>query len=246
MTKTITLFLALVFLLTGSVPAQSFDYPKAKKVEQVDVYHGMKVSDPYRWLEDTESADSRAGIDAENTLTASYLDTIAPQRQMIKDRLTKLWNYEKIYAPNKVGNFYIYARNDGLQNQNVLYIANSITDPGKIFFDPNKLTADGTAALNGSSFTDDGKLWAYGVAVAGSDRTEWHIRDVATGQDLSHTFRPNRQGGISWLKDNSGFFYSRFPDSDGNALKSASFFQKMYFHKLGTAQSEDYVVYERP
>src|ERR1041384_2875676 len=103
MTKTITLFLALVFLLTGSVPAQqSFDYPKAKKVEQVDDYHGTRVSDPYRWLEATESADSRAWRDAENALTASYLDTIAPQRQMIKERLTKLWNYEKIYAPNKV------------------------------------------------------------------------------------------------------------------------------------------------
>ena len=246
MTKTITLFLALVFLLTGSVSAQqSFDYPKAKKVEQVDEYHGMKVSDPYRWLEDTESADSRAWIDSENALTASYLDTIAPQRQMLKERLTKLWNYEKIYAPNKVGNFYIYAKNDGLQNQNVLYIASSITDPGKVFFDPNKLTADGTAALNGSSFTDDGKLWAYGVAVAGSDRTEWHIRDVATGKDLPDTLRPNRQGGISWLKDNSGFFYSRFPDAQaGGELKGNNFNQKMYFHKLGTPQTDDYVVYE--
>jgi prolyl oligopeptidase len=247
MAKIITLFLALMLLLASGAPAQqTFSYPQAKKVDQVDDYHGTKVSDPYRWLEDTDSADSRTWIDAENAVTNSYLETIAPQRQMIKDRLTKLWNYEKIYAPNKVGNFYIYAKNDGLQNQNVLYITDSVTDPGRVFFDPNKLTADGTAALNGSSFTDDGKLWAYGVAIAGSDRTEWHVRDVATGQDLSDTLKPNRQGGISWVKDNSGFFYSRFPDAEGNALKSTSFFQKLYFHKLGTPQADDYVVYERP
>jgi prolyl oligopeptidase len=247
MTKTITLFLALVFLLTSGVSAQqSFNYPSAKKVEQVDDYHGTKVSDPYRWLEDTESADSQAWIEAENAVTNSYLEGISAQRQAIKERLTKLWNYEKYYAPFKVGNFYIYAKNDGLQNQNVLYISDSINDPGRVFFDPNKLSTDGTAALSGSSFTDDGKLWAYGVAIAGSDRTEWHVRDVATGKDLSDTLKPNRQGGISWLKDNSGFFYSRFPDAAGNALKSTSFFQKLYFHKLGTPQSEDYVVYERP
>jgi prolyl oligopeptidase len=246
MTKIILVFTALVFLLTGSAAGQQYNYPQAKKVDQVDDYHGTKVSDPYRWLEDTESADSRAWIDAENNLTNSYLEGIATQRQAIKDRLTKLWNYEKYSAPSKIGNYYIYSKNDGLQNQSVLYIANSINDPGKIFFDPNKLTADGTAALNGSSFTDDGKLWAYGVAVAGSDRTEWHIREVATGQDLPDTLKPNRQGGISWLKDNSGFFYSRFPDAVGNALKSTSFFQKLYFHKLGTPQSDDYVVYERP
>jgi prolyl oligopeptidase len=247
MAKIVTMFLALVFLLTSSVTAQqSYNYPQAKKVEQIDDYHGMKVSDPYRWLEDTESAESRAWIDAENALTNSYLETITPQRQMIKDRLTKLWNYEKYSAPSKVGNFYIYTKNDGLQNQSVLYIADSITDSGHVFFDPNKLTADGTAALNGSSFTDDGKLWAYGVAIAGSDRTEWHVRDVATGKDLVDTLKPNRQGGISWLKDNSGFFYSRFPDAEGNALKSTSFFQKLYFHKLGTPQADDYVVYERP
>ena len=158
MAKIVTMFLALVFLLTGSAAAQTYNYPQAKKVEQVDDYHGTKVSDPYRWLEDTESAESRAWIDAENALTNSYLETITPQRQMIKDRLTKLWNYEKYSAPIKVGNFYIYYKNDGLQNQSVIYIADSITDPGRVFFDPNKLTADGTAALNGSSFTDGGKL----------------------------------------------------------------------------------------
>src|SRR5882757_3186085 len=127
MTKIVMMFLALVFLLTSSAPAQTFNYPQAKKVDQVDDYSGTKVSDPYRWLEDTESADSRAWIDAENSLTNSYLDGISTQRQAIKDRLTKLWNYEKYSAPTKIGNYYIYSKNDGLQNQSVLYIADSIT-----------------------------------------------------------------------------------------------------------------------
>jgi prolyl oligopeptidase len=119
--------------------------------------------------------------------------------------------------------------------------------PERSFFDPNKLTADGTAALSGSSFTDDGKLWAYGIAKSGSDRTEWKVMNTETGDYLSDTLRPNRQGGVSWLNDNSGFFYSRFPDAEqGVELKGANKFQRLYFHKLGTPQSEDYVVYERP
>jgi prolyl oligopeptidase len=197
-------------------------------------------------MEETDSADTKAWIEAENKLTGSYLATI-PEREKIKSRLTEIWNYERYSAPTKIGDFYIYSKNDGLQNQSVLYITKSIDDPGKIFFDPNKLSADGTAALSGSSFTDDGKLWAYGVAVAGSDRTEWHVMDVATGKLLPDTLSPNRQGGISWLKDNSGFFYSSYPPVEkGSELKNNTFFQKLYFHKLGTPQSDDVIVYERP
>lgn len=246
--KKIALVLLFVFSITALVPAQkSFDYPRPKKVAQVDDYHGVKVSDPYRWLEDGNDPDTLAWIAAENNLTGAYLADI-PERQAIKDRLTKLWNYEKYTAPSKKGKHYFYSKNDGLQNQSVLYIADSLTDPGRVFFDPNKLSADGTAALSGNgAFTDDGKLWAYGVAVAGSDRTQWRIRDVETGNDLPDTLKPNRQGGVVWLKDNSGFFYSRFPDAEaGGELKGSSYYQKLYFHKLGTPQSEDYVVYERP
>jgi prolyl oligopeptidase len=233
------------FLYTG-LSAQTFEYPKPKKVEQVDNYHGTQVSDPYRWMEQTESPDMQSWIEAENKITDSYFATI-PAREKIKARLTELWNYERYSAPSKIGNYYIYSKNDGLQNQNVLYITPSIDQPGRVLLDPNKLSADGTAALSGSSFTEDGKLWAYGVAIAGSDRTEWRIMNVATGEMLSDTLKPNRQGGISWLKDNSGFFYSRFPDAtQGSELKSASKFQKIYFHRLGTPQSDDFVVYERP
>ncbi|MBA2335344.1 MAG: S9 family peptidase [Blastocatellia bacterium] len=241
--------LVLLFFsfLVSSVPAQKkFDYPKPRKSDQVDDYHGTKVADPYRWMEEGDSADTKSWIEAQNKLTGSYLATI-PERAAIKNRLTELWNYERFSAPSKIGSKYIYSKNDGLQNQSVLYIADSINDPGRVFFDPNKLSADGTAALGGSSFTEDGKLWAYGVAVAGSDRTDWKIMEVETGKYLTDTLKPNRQGGVSWLKDNSGFYYSRFPDVQaGGELKGNTFNQKLFFHKLGTPQSEDYVVYERP
>ncbi len=241
--------LVLLFFsfLVSSVPAQKkFDYPKPRKSDQVDDYHGTKVADPYRWMEEGDSADTKSWIEAQNKLTGSYLATI-PERATIKSRLTELWNYERFSAPSKIGSKYIYSKNDGLQNQSVLYIADSINDPGRVFFDPNKLSADGTAALGGSSFTEDGKLWAYGVAVAGSDRTDWKIMEVETGKYLTDTLKPNRQGGVSWLLDNSGFYYSRFPDVQaGGELKGNTFNQKLFFHKLGTPQSEDYVVYERP
>ena len=244
MLKRTILLAAVCAFLYSSISAQGpYDYPKPKKDDQVDDYNGVKVSDPYRWLEATDSPDARAWIDAENKLTADYLNTI-PQREKIKERLTELWNYEKYSAPFKVGKHYLYSKNDGLQNQSVLYIADSISDPGRVFFDPNKLSTDGTAALSGSSFTDDGKLWAYGVAVAGSDRTEWKVMDIDTGKLLPDTLRPNRQGGVSWLKDNSGFYYSRFPDAqEGAELKGNNFGQQLYFHKMGAPQTDDVVVY---
>lgn len=239
--------LVLVSFLSSAIPAQTgYSYPKAKKVDQVDDYHGTKVSDPYRWMEDTGSADTQKWIEDQVKFTQAYLDKI-PERAKIRERLTEIWNYERISAPSKVADgFYIYSRNDGLQNQSVLYRAKSKDDPGSVFFDPNKLSTDGTAALSGSSFTDDGKLWAYGVAKSGSDRTEWRIMNTETGEYLADTLRPNRQGGVSWLKDNSGFYYSRFPDAqEGAELRAANKFQKIYFHKLGTPQSDDTLVYER-
>jgi prolyl oligopeptidase len=246
MKRLFCLILVCTFFIPAAFAQTKFEYPKAKKVEQVDDYHGTKVSDPYRWMEATETPDVAAWIEAQNKITADYLATI-PQRDAIREKLTKLWNYERYSAPFKRGKNYFYSKNDGLQNQNVIYIADSITDPGRVFFDPNKLSTDGTVALNGMSFTDDGKLMAYALSTAGSDRTTWHVREVETGKELPDTLRPNRQGGVSWLKDNSGFFYSRFPDAEkGQELKGTAFNQKIYFHKLGTPQSDDYVVYERP
>lgn len=242
-------FLALfltTFLVSGLAAQTAFDYPKPKKVEQVDDYHGTKVSDPFRWMEATDSPDMQSWIAAENKITDAYFATI-PEREKLRARFTELWNYERYSAPGKIGNKYIYSKNDGLQNQSVLYITDSIDSPGRVLLDPNKLSADGTAALSGSSFTEDGKLWAYGVAIAGSDRTEWRVMNVETGEMLADTLKPNRQGGVSWLNDNSGFYYNRFPDAVAGAeLKGASKFPKLYFHKLGTPQTEDQLIYERP
>ncbi|MEP6848850.1 MAG: prolyl oligopeptidase family serine peptidase [Acidobacteriota bacterium] len=245
--RTAGLFVIFAIIAANLAAQNSFNYPKARRGDQVDDYGGVKVADPYRWMEATDSDETKAWIDAENKLTSDYLSNI-PQREKLKTRLTELINYERYSAPSKIAdNFYIYSKNDGLQNQSVLYKATSINDPGTIFFDPNKILADGTAALSGSNFTDDGKLWAYGVAIAGSDRTEWHVMDTATGKLLPDTLSPNRQGVSAWLKDNSGFYYSGYDAvKKGEELKSNTFFQKIYFHKLGTPQADDYVVYERP
>jgi prolyl oligopeptidase len=245
--KTLVLAIACAFLANSAAAQSAFKYPQPRRSQQVDDFHGTKVADPYRWMEDTESAETRAWIDAENKLTQAYISAI-PQRERIKDRLTEIWNYERYSAPFKVADgFYIYSKNDGLQNQSVLYRARSIDDPGTVFFDPNKIRQDGTAALSGSHFTDDGKLWAYGVAEAGSDRTTWHVMETATGELLPDMLAPNRQYVQAWLKDNSGFYYSGYdPVKHGEELKAATHFQKIYFHKLGTPQSADYVVYERP
>jgi len=242
------LFFLLALIATSVLFfSQSFssNYPVAKKIDQVDDYHGVKVDDPYRWLEDIDSSDSRAWITAEKKLTDDYLASM-PERDRIKNRLTKLWDYEKYAAPIKAGTHYFYLKNNGLQNQYVLYIADSINDPGRIFFDPNTLSPDGTAALMGSAFSNDGRLWAYGVAQSGSDKMEWRIRDVETGKDLTDRLSPNRYGEVSWLVDNAGFYYGRFLEEAGDNGQIKRVFENVYFHKLGTAQSEDVLVYQAP
>jgi prolyl oligopeptidase len=238
--------LLLSVSMFSNVFAQTkINYPKAKKVEQTDDYHGMKISDPFRWMEEY-TPETTAWIEAQNKVTDDYLATI-PERQMIKDRLTKLWNYERYSAPTKRGKNYFYSKNDGLQNQSVMYIAKSINDPGRVFLDPNKLSSDGTVALNGMSFSDDGTLVAIGTSSAGSDMTEWKIMEVETGKYLTDTLEKRRQGISSFTHDNKGFFYSAFPKAaDATSLKDQNFYQKLYYHKLGTPNSEDILIYERP
>ncbi|HTS38906.1 MAG TPA: prolyl oligopeptidase family serine peptidase [Candidatus Solibacter sp.] len=237
------------FLSTLHIFSQSdgaaLTYPKAKTVEQVDDYHGTRVADPYRWLEDTDSADTHNWVEAENKVTFSYLDKI-PYRGAIRERLLKLWNYERFTTPFLQGGRYFYQHNNGLQNQNVLLVAESMDAEPRVLLDPNTLSADGTVALAGSAISDDGKLMAYGTAASGSDWTEWHVRDVDTGKDLSDDLKWVKFSGASWTKDNKGFFYSRYDEPKEAALRDTNYFQKLYYHALGTPQSEDKLIYDRP
>jgi prolyl oligopeptidase len=220
-------------------------YPKPKTVEQVDDYHGVKVADPYRWLEDTDSADTKAWVEEENKLTFGYLDQI-PYRKAIRDRMTKLWNFERFTVPRREGGRYFYQHNNGLQNQNVLLVADSLTAEPRTLLDPNTLSSDGTVALAGTAYTEDGKLLAYGTAASGSDWEEWHVRDVGTGKDLPDLIKWVKFSGASWSKDGKGFYYSRFDEPKGTALRDTNYFQKLYYHTLGTPQAEDKLIYERP
>src|ERR1700739_4753405 len=221
-------------------------YPRSKTVDQVDDYHGTKVADPYRWLEDTDSAETKAWVEAENKLTFSYLDQI-PYRGAIRDRLLKLWNYERFTAPEQEGGRYFYQHNNGLQNQNVLLVAESLNAEPRVLLDPNTLSADGTVALAGRGITDDGKLMAYGTAASGSDWTEWHVWDVTSGNDLPDLIKWVKFSDASWTKDNKGFFYSRYDEpKEGMALRDTVYFQKLYYHRLGTAQTNDKLIYDRP
>ena len=221
------------------------NYPEAKKVEQVDDYHGVKVADPYRWLEDLDSPDTQKWVEAENNLSSSFLNSI-PQRAAIKERLTKLWNYEKFGVPFKRGGRYFYSRNTGLQNQNVVYSVASLEGEPQLLIDPNTLSADGTVALSGLQVSDDGKLLAYSLSSSGSDWQTWKVRDVATAKDFADDLKWSKFSDVSWTRDSQGFYYERYDEPKGDTLKDTNYFQKIYFHKLGTAQTEDALVYERP
>jgi prolyl oligopeptidase len=239
-------FLALtIYPLAAQDGAGVLSYPKLKTVEQVDDYHGVKVADPYRWLEDTDSADTHAWVEAENKVTFGYLEQI-PYRKAIRDRMMTLWNFERFTVPQQQGGRYFYQHNNGLQNQNVLLVAEALNAEPRQLLDPNTLSSDGTVALGGEAITDDGKLMAYGTAASGSDWQEWHVRDVDTGKDLPDLIKWVKFSGASWSKDGKGFYYSRYDEPKGTALRDANYFQKLYYHKLGTAQSEDKLIYERP
>ena len=175
----ISLAPGLTVLAAGLAPSGPLHYPQAPRGDVVEDYHGTKVADPYRPLEDPDSAATRAWVEAENKVTFGYLEKI-PDRGRLKDRLTKLWDYEKFGIPQQDGGRYFYTRNSGLQSQSVLYFADALNGDPKLLLDPNKLSADGTVALAGESISDDGKLLAYALADAGSDWLTWRVRDVGS------------------------------------------------------------------
>jgi len=239
-------FLAVPLVSVSAETGKPLAYPKAQKGDVVDVYHGVKIPDPYRSLEDPDSPETRAWIEAENKVTYGYLNEI-PERAEIKKRLTQIWDYEKYYLPWKKGGRYFFEKNDGLQNQDVLYTVKSLDGTPRVLVDPNKLSEDGTVALRGLSVSEDGKLLAYALSKAGSDWQDWYVRDIDTGRDLTDHLEWVKFSGASWTKDSKGVFYSRYDaPKPGEELQAQNFYNKLYYHRIGTPQSQDVKVYDRP
>ncbi len=243
---TIILAIVLLFILMTQTVGNAMTYPVTKTVDQVDIYHGVKVADPYRWLENPDADDTKAWVDAQNKVTFEYLNQL-PDRERIQKRLTELWNYEKYGMPFKRGERYFYYKNDGLQNQSVLYAIETLNAEPRVLLDPNTLSSDGTVALSGISISDDGSQLAYGLSKSGSDWQEWKVRDVVTGNDLSDEIKWVKFSGASWTNDGKGFYYSRYTEPDEKTkLEAVNYYQKLYYHRIGEAQSADVLVYDRP
>ena len=225
--------------------SQGLSYPPTRQGQQSDIYHGIEVKDPYRWLEDPDSEETKAWVREQNQVTTDYLSQIS-SREGIKSRLTELWNYEKYSSPFKRGERYFYFKNDGLQNQSVLYTLQSLDGEPSVLLDPNQLSEDGTIALSGIAISDNGQYLAYGLSTAGSDWVEYFVKDIITGEQLSDHLKWIKFSGASWTKDHQGFFYSRYAEpNEATKLEDVNYFQKLYYHRLGTEQVEDILIYER-
>jgi prolyl oligopeptidase len=249
---------ALTFMLAGFAasaacagrPADStmstsrLIYPPARKADVVDDYHGVKVADPYRWLEEADSAETVAWVNAENALMQSFVDR--PTREAVRSRLTDLFNYPRTAVPMKRGHRYFVSRNTGLQDQAVLDVQDGLTGQPRTLLDPNRLSPDGTVALTAIAIDDRGTRLAYGLSQSGSDRQDLYVRDVATLQDRPDRIRWAKFASISWLKDGSGFYYTRFPEPGSVPAGDENYHNRVYFHRLGDDQAKDPLVFARP
>jgi prolyl oligopeptidase len=221
-------------------------YPQSKRINQVDNFHGTLVADPYRWLEDVDSPETLDWIQHQNELTFGFLEKI-PVRESLRKRLTELWDYPKAQAPIQRGGRYFQTRNSGLQNQDVLFVLEQLTAEPRLLLDPNTLSEDGTVALSGWEPSLDGKWLAYSTSASGSDWQTWHVRNVVTGEDLSDTLLWSKFSGAAWSPDHNGFFYSRYDvPQAGEEFQNANYYQKLCFHRKGSDQSDDVLIYERP
>ena len=245
MKKTATLlFAATAFVACKNEATPELDmsvtYPETKKVDTVDTYFGEQIADPYRWLEDDRSAETEAWVKAQNKVTFGYLEKI-PFRKQLKERMEKLWNYEKISAPFKEGNYTYFYKNNGLQNQSVLYRKDQ-NGKEEIFLDPNTFSKDGTTSLGGINFSKDGSLVAYAISEGGSDWRKVIVLKADTKEIIGDTIVDVKFSGLSWYK-NEGFYYSSYDKPEGSELSAKTDQHKLYFHKLGTAQKEDKVIF---
>ena len=219
------------------------DYPETKMVDTIDTYFGVDVKDPYRWLEDDRSAETEEWVKTQNQATFSYLDNI-PYRKELKERLEKLWNYEKIGSPFKEGDYTYFSKNDGLQNQNVFYRYKTGDDPknAEVFLDPNTFKEDGTISLGAVSFSESGEILAYAISEGGSDWRKILVMDVESKEIVEDTLVDVKFSGMSWYKD-QGFFYSSYDKPKGSELSAKTDQHKLYYHKLGTSQKEDKIIF---
>ena len=232
----------ILVLMASLALAQSLQYPVARKTEQIDSYHGVKVTDPYRWLEDDRSEETMRWVKAENEVTFSYLEKI-PYRAQVMKRLEQLYNYPKYVQPFRRSSLYFFSKNDGLQNQNVFYVQTGLEGMPELLLDPNKFSADGTSRLHALTVSKDGQYCAYAVSMGGADWEEAHVLEVGTRKTLGDDLKGLKFSTLAW--SGKGFFYSRFdaPKAE-HELSSKDEFQKIYYHRLGTAQSEDELIYE--
>jgi prolyl oligopeptidase len=238
------LFSMMATMATTLMTAQSLHYPKAAKDGTVDEYFGTKVADPYRWLENDTSAQTGAWVEAENKATSDYLARI-PFRDKVLKRLTELSNYEKIGAPRKRhGKWYFY-KNNGLQNQYVMYVMDELGGEPRVFLDPNKLSTDGTVALKGTFFSHNGRWMAYAISRSGSDWQEFYVIDLKTGQLTNDHIEWAKFSGAAWKGD--GFYYSAYDrPTEGKEFSNVNEGMKIYYHKMGTPQSQDVLFYQNP
>ena len=220
-------------------------YPQTQRGDVVDNYFGTEVADPYRWLEDDRSEQTAQWVEAQRSVTQNYLDQI-PFRDAIRERLSQLWDYTKESAPSKHGDWWYYSYNDGLQNQSVLYRTKTLGEKGEVFLDPNKLSDDGTVALITASFSKDGRYYSYSAAASGSDWVEIRVVDTQTGELTEDRIEWVKFSGASWSADSKGFYYSAYDAPKGAVYSSKNEFQKVYYHRLGDAQSQDRLIYSDP
>lgn len=233
-------------LLVGNMTSEAKEkivYPHSKKQDIKETFHGHTIYDPYRWLEDPHAEDTKKWVDEQNVITRNYIDT-SKLKEEFKNRLTELWNYPKYSAPTKEGDRYYYYKNNGLQNQAVLYMQKTLHGESVEVLDPNKLSTDGTAAISTQYFNKTGNLLAYGISQSGSDRQIVKILDTDTNKTYDETIKWCKFSGIAWKHDDSGFFYNRFPEPGTVSPEDLSNYSTIYWHKLGTDQSEDKLIYE--
>ena len=229
---------------SGAVAAQGLSYPSTKSVDHVDAYHGVKVADPYRWHEDDTSADTAAWVEAQNKVTFAYLDKI-PYRAALTTRLKSLYDYAKFSSPSRKGDYYFFSKNDGLQNQSVLYIQKGLNGTPEVLIDPNTWSVDGTVRLAGFAPSKDARLAVYGVSRSGSDWQEYNVMDLSTRRVLSEKVEWVKVSSIAWR--GNGFYYSRYPQPEkGKELSSINENHQVYYHRIGTPQSADEMVFSDP